>query len=856
MPKPSDIAHADLDELVKGIKLEDAIALTSGVGFWNTHAVSSANIPAIKVSDGPNGIRGSRYFMGTPAKVIPCATALGSTWDTELIGSAAAKLLAEEAKLRGASIILGPTVNIQRSPLGGRSFESFSEDPYLSGQIASAYIANVQSHGIGTCIKHFVGNDMENDRFAYDAIISPRALREIYLMPFMIAERNAQPWAYMAAYNRVNGLHMSENPLLKEIIRDEWKSDAMIMSDWFGTYGLSESINAGLDLEMPGVGKWRTQDQMGRCLRSKKIMARTVRERARKVLELVQKCARAAPEIIDGDGQERTNDSQEDVALMRRLAAQAIVLLKNDGGILPLKADHLKKVAIIGPNAKARVLTGGGSASLKASYFVSPYEGIVKALPKDVEISYNEGSQAFLTMPTLDGEIITEDGKSGWIGSWYDHVDRNFSLAPKPLKVDLISETKLIILGSQPPELGERWSLILRGFLRPRDTDTIFEFGLTVAGRAKLFVDGELVIDNWTKQRPGDAFFRTGTLEERGTFHRKAGVKHEIVLELCNVKPAAGGGEDEIPPSGAAVQLGGADVLDADKAIEESVEMARSADVAIVVVGLNADWETSGYDRTTLALPGRTDELVAKILAANPKTVVITQAGSAVEMPWVDFAPAILHTWYLGNATGDAIADVLFGKVNPSAKLSLTFPKRLQDTPSYGHFASENGKVRYAEDLYVGYKHYENVNIAPLFAFGHGLSYTSFEYSNLKITTPKASSVAEGFEVVVKLVVKNTGAVTGSEAVQVYVTLPPSSFGHLHVPKQLRGFHKVRDIEPGESKEASVILDKYAVSYWEEGTARWRAERGKYIVSVGASSANIRLVGEFEIGREFEWRGL
>ncbi|KZT33940.1 beta-glucosidase [Sistotremastrum suecicum HHB10207 ss-3] len=857
MSKPSDIAQADLDRLVNDINLEDAIALTSGVGFWHTHAVPSANIPAIKVSDGPNGIRGNHFFMGTPAKAIPSATALGATWDTELIGNAAAKLLADEAKLRGASVILAPTVNIQRSPLGGRSFESFSEDPHLSGHIAASYIANVQSNGIGACIKHFVGNDMENDRMAYDSIISPRALREIYLMPFMIAQKYASPWAYMTAYNRVNGLHMGENPLLKEVLRDEWKSDAMVMSDWFGTYSLSESVNAGSDLEMPGVGRWRTQEQMSRALRSKKITARTVRERAKKVLELVQKCAKGAPEVLDGDGEERTKDSPEDVALMRQLAAQSIVLLKNDGGILPLKSGQLKKVAVIGPNAKARVLSGGGSAALKASYFVSPYEGVVNALPKGVEITYHEGSQAFLTLPTLDGELVTEDGKPGWIGSWYSHVDDKFTLAPKPIKIQLVDETNMMISNSHPPEISERWSLNLRGFLKPRATDVAVEFGLTVAGRAKLYIDGKLVIDNWTKQRRGESFFGTGSVEERGIFQCKAGVKHEVYVEFSNVKGPADNDLDEvIPLGGPGLRLGGADVLDADKAIQESVELAKAADVAIVVVGLNADWETEGYDRTTLALPGRTDELVSAVLKANPKTVVVTQSGSSIEMPWAESAPAIVHAWYLGNATGDAIADVLFGNVNPSGKLSLTFPKRLQDTPSYGHFASQNGKVRYAEDLFVGYKHYENIGLAPLFAFGHGLSYTTFEYSGLELTKPKASVNAEDFEVTVSLSVKNTGPVTGSEAVQVYISLPAAPFGQLHVPKQLQGFAKVKDLKAGESKKVSIVLDKYAVSYWEEGISKWRAEQGEYTVSVAASSSDVRLTGKFEITKEFEWRGL
>ncbi|KAG6839583.1 hypothetical protein C0991_001270 [Blastosporella zonata] len=869
---PSDFAKANIDEIIDNLTTDEAISLIAGVGFWHTHAIERLGVPAVKVSDGPNGIRGNHFFMGTPAKCLPSATALGATWDTKLVEEVGLKLLAAEAKLRAASVVLAPTCNIQRSPLGGRSFESFSEDPLLSGLLAAAYVRGTQSGGVGTTIKHFVyvfrrdlelytdtlssGNDKENDRMAYDSIISARALREIYLMPFMLAQKYAQPWSMMTAYNRINGTHLSENPaILNDILRKEWGYKGLVMSDWFGVYSVDHSIKAGLDLEMPGVNKWRSLDLVNRSIQSRKITIRDVRARARKVLELVQKCAQGAPEILDGDGQERTVESDEDKALMRKVAAESIVLLKNEGGILPLNPQKVTKVAIVGGNAKATVLSGGGSAALKSSYFISPYDGIVSALGSNVEVTYSEGARANMTMPTLENDLVTPSGERGWIGSWHTHEsDESLTPVEDVFETRYIDETRMFISTSAPKGLTKRWSLRLRGQLKPRPYDCAFEFGLTAAGRAKLYVDGNLVIDNWTRQRRGDAFFGSGSEEEKGIYQLKANTSHEIFVDFCNVRGPADGDEDEsVMDSNPGVRLGGAEVVDSDASLAEAVQLAKEADVVIAVVGLNADWETEGYDRTTLALPGRTDELIAKVAAANPRTIVVTQSGSSITLPWVDQVPALVHAWYLGNATGDAIADVLFGKHNPSGKLSLTFPKRLEDVPSYGHFHSENGEVRYAEDLFVGYKHYQQRNIEPLFPFGFGLSYTSFSLSDLKLSSPVIAD--NEFTLTASVTVTNTGSVAGSEIVQLYVT-PPATSELTHAPLQLKAFAKVRDLQPGASERVELALDKYAVSYWEERYKTWTVEKGEYGVKVGASSDALKLEEKFVLSKGFEWTGI
>ncbi|KAF8839076.1 glycoside hydrolase family 3 protein [Paxillus ammoniavirescens] len=858
---PSDFAKVDVDEIVEKLTTDEAILLTAGVGFWHTHEIPRLGIPAIKVSDGPNGIRGNHFFMSTPAKCLPSATALGATWDTDLIEEAGLKLLAGEAKLRAAPVILAPTCNIQRNPLGGRSFESFSEDPLLSGLIAAAYVKGVQKGGIGSTIKHFVCNDKENDRMGSDSILSERALREIYLMPFMLAQKYAKPWCFMTAYNRVNGTHASENHhLLQGILRDEWKFDGLIMSDWFGIYSIDLSINAGLDLEMPGTNKWRTLDLMNRSIVSRKLTVRTIKERAKKVVELAKRVAQEAPEVIasnilNGDGIERTVESDEDKALMRKLAAESIVLLKNDSSLLPLQPGNLKKVAIVGGNAQAIILSGGGSAALKPSYFISSYQGIVNALPAHVEVTYGEGASTYMEMPTLDFELTTPTGERGWLGSWYAHEnDESMTPMSTPMQTQLVDETRIFISTSVPENITRRWTMKLEGQLKPRAHDCTFEFGLTVSGRAKLFVDGKLVIDNWTRQRRGESFFNSGSQEEKGRIDLKAGVKHNILVEFCNVKGPADGDEDEVvQDSNPGVRLGGAEVQDPDVKMAEAVKLASEADVVIAVVGLNADWETEGYDRKTLALPGRTDELITKVLAANPRTVVVTQSGSSITLPWADSVPAIVHSWYLGNATGDAIADVLFGNKNPSGKLSLTFPKKLEDVPSHGHFHSESGAIRYGEDLFVGYKHYQHRGIAPQFAFGHGLSYTTFAYSDLQLSAPVVAD--DDFSLTATLTVTNTGNVAGSEVVQLYVAMPKTS-DVTHPELVLRAFRKIKDLSPGASQQVILTLDKYAVSYWEESITGWVVERGEYGVKVGASSCSLPLATTFVVNKGLEWNGV
>ncbi|KAG8916724.1 hypothetical protein FRC01_002899 [Tulasnella sp. 417] len=714
----------------------------------------------------------------------------------------------------------------------------------------------MQSEGIASCIKHFVGNEQEHERLGSDSIMSQRALREIYLYPFMLAQKLSKPWAFMTAYNRLNGTHCSENPLLlKQILRGEWKYDGLVMSDWFGTYSVTESINASLDLEMPGVAKWRDHEKVNRSIQAKKVTVRAIKERAAKVVELVKKLSGTNPAVIDGDGVEQwSHQNDTDSSLMRKVSAQSIVLLKNEGDVLPLDREALKKIAIIGPNAKAVVASGGGSASLRCAYVVTPFEGITSVLPKEVEVVYHEGCAGYRQLPVLDKTIMTASGESGWIATWHSHDEHDRPIE-EPVKTLHLTETNIFVSNSSPAGITERWTMKLKGKLRALEKDAPWQFGLIVAGKARFYLDGELVIDNWTWQRRGEAFFMTGTEEERGVVNLKAGVEHEVYVEFMNVRGPAEGDEDEsLLPGGPGVRLGAAEMLEPQVALAQAETLAKEADVAVVVVGLNGDWESEGFDRKTLALPGLTDELVSRVAKANPRTVVVCQSGSAVTMPWADEVPALLQAWYGGNENGNAIADVLFGAVNPAAKMPMTFPKRLEDVPSHGHFGNENGRVRYAEDMYVGYKGYQYSGIQPLFPFGqsHGLSYTIFAYEAISVTSPPVTTQADTIQVSVK--VTNTGKRVGSEVVQVYVSLPK---GHLtHPQNQLRGFAKVKDLAPGFTATVDISLDRYAMSYWDDINNCWTVDKGTYVLKVGGSSDKLPLQTTFEVLKGYEWNGV
>lgn len=764
-------------------------------------------------------------------------TGLAATWDTELIQKGGA-LQATEAVAKGASVILGPTSNMQRSPLGGRGFESYSEDPYLAGAMSAATVNGIQSKGVAATMKHYATNDQEHQRQAVNSIVSERALREIYLMPFQLAQKNAKPLCYMTAYNKLNGTHVSEDPrLLKEILRNEWSFDGVVMSDWFGTYSTSESLQAGLDLEMPGPsyirGKLITQ-----ALGCRKLLPIELDYCVRNVLSLIKK---VMPLGIPENAPEGTVNTKETSQTLRKLAGDSIVLLKNENDILPLKKN--KTVAVIGPNAKFAAFSGGGSASLLPYYAITPYDGIT-GQAKDVK--YSLGAVGYKSLPLASSITETKDGKPGFMMRVYLKPPTDKSR--EPIDEVYVSSTNIFLMDYKLPDMAQTdlYYIELEGTFTP-DQSADYQFSLSVCGTAKLYVDSQMIVDNETNQVFGDSFFGAGTREEIGVSAAEKGKTYTVLVQFGTGPTMTFRTPGATAFGAGGLRVGAALKTDPEQELEKAVALAREVDQVVLCMGLNADWESEGYDRSHMDLPPYSDELVKRVCEANSKTVVVIQSGTPVTMPWVSQCNALLQAWYGGNETGNAIADVLFGDVNPGGKLPLSFPIRNEDNPAFLNYTSERGRTIYGEDIYIGYRFYEKTKKEVTFPFGHGLSYTTFAYKGL--------SVADmGEDIVVSLSVSNMGSVDGAAVVQVYVAQQNPSINR--PPKELKGFTKVH-LKAGKMQHANVTISKkYAASFWDEDRDAWIMEEDKYDVLVGDSSANTPLKGSFQVKKTSWWNGL
>lgn len=789
-----------------------------GIDFWHTKSLPKHGVPSLRLSDGPNGVRGTRLFNGIPAACFPCGTALGATFNQGLL-ERAGKLMGEEAKAKNAHVILGPTVNIQRSPLGGRGFESIGEDPFLSGVAASALVRGIQSTGIQAAIKHFLCNDMEDYRMGSQVIITERALREVYALPFQIAVRDAQPACFMTAYNGINGIYCSESDKhINQLLRDEWGWNGLVMSDWYGTYSTTEAVKAGLDLEMPGPSRFRG-DLLQFNAGFGKPGPHIINDRVRSVLQLIKRCS--ASGVVE-NGPETTSDTPATAALLREIGNESIVLLKNDNRTLPFS--KAKKTLIIGPNAKIATYHGGGSAALPAYYVVTPYEGICAKL--ETKPSFTVGAYTHRFLPLLGPQCVAPNGVAGMRWTVYNEAPGGSS--PRvPVDELFFTKTEMHLVDYSNPKVKDIWYADLEGSITAED-DCVYELGCVVSGTAKIYVNGELVVDNATQQVAGDAFCGAATREERGSIPMVKGCEYHVKLEFGSA-PTYTLKSDAFVPGHGSLRVGGCKVIDGQEEIKKSVQLAKEHDQVIICAGLNSDWETEGADRANMKLPGLLDQLISDVSTANPSTTVVMQTGTPEEMPWLSQTSAVLQAWYGGNETGNCIADIIFGDENPSGRLSLSFPRRLEDVPAFLNYRTEAGRVLYGEDIYVGYRYYEFADRAVNFPFGHGLSYTSFSFSKLKVRLADGKLTAE-------VVVQNTGSVRGAEVAQLYIQ--PLQKSRINRPiKELKGFSKAK-LEPGESKRIVIQeLEKYALSYFDEERNQWCAEEGDYEVIISNSSA-------------------
>ncbi len=808
VPPSGTTQDEHIEALVGQMTVEEKVSMLAGADFWHTVPIPRLGIPQIKVTDGPVGARGQDFEGGPRSACFPCGTALAATWNPAIV-ERVGQALADEVKAKGAHMLLAPTVNIHRSPLAGRNFECYSEDPYLTARMASAYITGLQSKGVGACIKHFVCNDSEFERMSMSSEVTERPLREIYLRPFELAVRDAKPWAVMSSYNRVNGTYASESDtLLLDILKGEWGFDGIVMSDWFGTYSPNVS-KSGLDLEMPGPARWMGK-HAAQALESGELSHERLDDKIRRLLRTMDRVgAFEHPDLPP----EQAIDRPEHHAIAREAASEAIVLLKNDKALLPLDAAKLGSIAVVGALAAHPAPLGGGSARVIPHYVVTPLHAIqAKAGDK---VMYAHGPTIHKIPPHFDMTCF----KNGLTVEYF----ANREMSGTPVHAETVKDLRLAWLeGMAPSDRPAGISVRLSGAFTVAESGD-WEMSLTCVGQAQMYVDGRLIADRWEKP------FVWGEPGEKDVLSLDEDRQYTLTIEFVP--------QLEVPEW--SIRLGGALLPTADP-VREAADVAAKADVAIVFVGLTPEWESEGFDRANMELPGDQARLIEEVSAANPNTVVVVNAGSPVTMRWLDRVPAVLQTWYLGQETGNAVADVLFGDVNPSGKLPTTFPVRLEDTPAYINYPGENGKVLYGEGLFVGYRYYDKRDIAPLFPFGYGLSYTTFEYRNLEVTP-------EGQGARVRLDVQNTGDRGGAEVIQVYVRDIASR--SVRPDKELKGFAKVA-LTPGETKTVELRLDQDALGYYDPAKKRWVVEPGEFEVLVGASSRDIRLTARVNVSEK------
>ncbi|MDO8363724.1 MAG: beta-glucosidase [Actinomycetota bacterium] len=786
----------DIEAVMATLTLEQKVSLLAGHDNW--HTVELPAVPPMRCTDGPAGARGTDW-NGPASASFPCGTALGATFDAELVHEVG-EALAREVRSKGAHVLLAPTVNLHRTPVGGRNFECMSEDPVLTAGIATAYVRGVQSQHVACCIKHFVGNDTEHERHTISSEIDPVTLRELYLVPFEqavrpVAEGGAGVRSLMSSYNRINGTYASEHrQLLRGVLRDEWGFDGVVISDWFGTHSAAGSLEAGLDLEMPGPPRERGGALLAAVQRGDTTEER-VDEAVRRLLQLFQWSG-----VGEVDPAEGTDDSPATRAVIRRAAIAGTVLLKNDGAVLPLPAGS--RVALLGPNAERGQVQGGGSARVRAS---RPSMPLAALRARDVQLVHEPGCFIEKRLRPMRGDfhVHYDDASGATAEATTDRL--TFLWMDRPAEHIDPSAFGARIHGTFTPDVTGEWSV-----------------GLTSVGPTVLRIDGEVLVDLSTPQT-GGAFFGLGSNEIRVMLPCEAGVARHVEVEMGFVPRAQLRG-----------LLVGAEPPHSEGEMERAVAAAAAADVAVVVVGTNADWETEGEDRDTLSLPGRQDELVARVAAVNPRTVVVINAGSPVAMPWLGEVAAVLQVWFPGEEMGEALADVLLGVAEPGGRLPITIPHRLEDTPAFLHHPGRDDVTVYGEGLLIGHRWYDAQGIEPAFPFGHGLGYTTWQVGEPTL----AGTTAHG--VVVTVPVRNTGSRQGSTIVQCYVQPEPAEAGR--PLRTLQGFAKVH-ASAGASAVATIQLPTRAFSRWDEAAHVWVVAPGDYRVLVGWSSRDLTPAG-------------
>ena len=795
-----------VESLLDQMTIEEQVSLLAGRNFWETNPIDRLGIPRLRVSDGPAGVRGTS-FDGPTSMNIPCSTSIAATWNRGLqreIG----ELLGRENHSKGSRVHLAPTVNLHRTPVGGRNFECMSEDPYLTAETAVQYVTGVQSQGVASCIKHFVGNDTEFERMTIDSRIDERTLREVYLVPFERAVRDAGVMSVMTSYNRINGDFGADSvEMLEGVLRGDWGFDGCVISDWHGVHSTVESVIAGCDLEMPGPPLWRGA-KLQQAVDVGTVPASVIRERARNILNLMERTGA----LDTPPGPESARDDADDLALIRRASANGMVLLKNEENVLPLAGAGT--IAVIGPNAANATVMGGGSAFVRVAHRSQPLDAIRQRLGDRAHVVHAEGCRINKRLPELDRSLIS--------GARVDYfADPSALDDPSAVPDRTVEPSTFRVMQFRDP-LGRKGAQNDYGtrFTIPFTPDVTgdWEIGLESVGNARILVDGREVLDN-TDVPGGGSFFGIGKHESTRLVALTSGTTHEIVVELRHIFHGQGLGGINI----------GAQPPVAGNLIDEAVDLAARADLSIVVVGTNDDWESEGWDRDDITLPGDQDVLVTEVAKVSKRTVVVINAGSPVAMPWVDDVQGIVYAWFGGQEMGNALVDLITGLVEPSGRLPVTLPRRLVDMPAAETHPGRNGKAQYLEGRLIGHRWYDKTGKDPLFPFGFGLGYADVAVTGVEPIDRHC----------VQATLSNASDRNGVQVVQVYAhRLEREGLPSDEPVNVLVGYERV-EVAAGATVTARVNVDPDAYRTWDAASRGWTPWAGPVELRVGTSSRHL-----------------
>ncbi len=796
---PQTPVEKRIDDLISKMTLEEKVDMVSGTGF-GTKPNTRLGIPELKMTDGPVGVR-----WGT-STAFPVSVMLASTWDTTLAGRYG-RAIAQEVKAKDRNVILGPCININRVPQGGRNFESYGEDPFLTSRIAVSYVRGVQSGHVAATVKHYATNNQEWERDRINNKVGVRALYEIYLPAFKAAVQEGGAMAIMSAYNKLNGSFCSENTfLLQDVLKKEWQFQGLVMSDWGAVHSTLATANNGLDLEMP-TGEYLGKEKLLPLIKEGAVSESTIDDKVRRILRVLFRLG-----LFDKPSSEKpqaNGSPQRSVAL--DVARAGIVLLKNENNILPLHMSSLKSIAVIGPNAAVARTGGGGSAMVNPAPAESPLDALKRMYGKSVAFNYAIGAELPGATKPISADLLfppNEPGKKGLLGEYFT----NQELHGEPA-VRRIDSTVDFDWGDGSPAQGigvDSFSVRWTGRIRSTESGT-FEFTAATDDGVRLYINDQLLIDNWTDH----------AVEARSiNYMMEAGKSYDIKMEYYENK------------GGAVARLGLA--RPGENQLPGVIALAQKSDAVLLFVGDSPLQESEGFDRPSIDLPAAQVNMINAVAKANPHTIVVLEAGAQVVMEnWIDNVNAVMNAWYPGQEGAQAIVEVLSGTTNPSAKLPVTIPKRWEDCSAYGSYPGANEETEYSDGILVGYRHFDTKNIDVRYPFGYGLSYAKFSVTDVRIT-PVPKSTNNEYNVTVS--VENTGDVPGAEVVQVYVH--DDSAKVLRPAKELKAFTKIF-LRPKEKKNVELHLNTDSFAYYDDVKHEWATTKGTYEILVGTSSRDL-----------------